>query len=273
MDTPKTFASEVKRYLKKAGYNQNQLAVQLNTNEQELSRALNKVTLSDPQIRNLVKQLASWRAFSNRNQVEDLLMLADCPRFNDAEWEEAPLSGLSRVAVKEAERSAPVNSDELLPSKPASAIVPASLPNPPQGTTINMNSSHGGITGINVGKVNQTFNNYGNSSGASDFPRANSGDEAMQQQKRELTTLLESCPQFGAHASRWAILNKLPQRIRSQLPAPYAISNRMDIANIIDVCVNYSDGLKILLETVIYAEGEGACSQTLQDFGAHYGIL
>src|SRR5438045_658182 len=74
---------------------QKDLAEAISLNPTELNKRLNgRATLSEYDVRAIVKALAKWQAITIKAQAFELLEFMNCPAFSQAEWEAEPLSKL-----------------------------------------------------------------------------------------------------------------------------------------------------------------------------------
>jgi predicted ATPase len=91
------FSTKVKAYLKAAGYSQKILANAMGLDPSLLNHKLNstgRTVLTHPEVREIIKQLASLEAITRQEEALELLALADCPNFSQEAWKAAPLSKL-----------------------------------------------------------------------------------------------------------------------------------------------------------------------------------
>jgi hypothetical protein len=72
-------------------------------------------------------------------------------------------------------------------------------------------------------------------------------------QRHQLIVALLNCPSIQDRATRDLIVNDLPSEIRGSIKRHDA--ERVDVTNIVKTCINYSGGLKELIEIVRVYEG------------------
>ncbi len=94
-----SFRKQVQAYRRAAGYSQKQLAHILGLNPSVLSHKLNEsdgMRLTHPEIKQIVKALATWQAIHTRSQVVELLELSGVPTglITPEEWKQPPLNHL-----------------------------------------------------------------------------------------------------------------------------------------------------------------------------------
>ncbi len=94
-----SFRNQVKAYRRDAGIPQKQLAHALGLNPSVLSHKLNEsdgMRLTHPEIKKIVKLLATWQAITTRQQAAELLESANLKisTFSAEEWVQPPLKGL-----------------------------------------------------------------------------------------------------------------------------------------------------------------------------------
>ncbi len=90
--------------------------------------------------------------------------------------------------------------------------------------------------------------------------------------RQDLVRILESLPTFGEAARRQGVLDGLPPSIKSQLPSPLSMTNRLHITTLVRTCLNFSGGLKALLDAVLFADDGTQQAATLRTFIAQHLI-
>lgn len=92
-----TFSENVKGYLKAAGYSQKMLANALGLDPSLLNHKLNgtgRTILTHPEVKEIIKQLATYEAITRQSEAMELLALVDCPNFSQEAWKTTPLNKL-----------------------------------------------------------------------------------------------------------------------------------------------------------------------------------
>ena len=107
------FYTKVKEYLREAGYSLEAISSELGMTRSVLSAKFSgaRKALTHPELKIIIKALARLEAINTRAQALELLELAHCPKFTEAEWESAPLNKLEK-------------SSEFAPAKPPQAPPP-----------------------------------------------------------------------------------------------------------------------------------------------------
>ena len=82
--------------------------------------------------------------------------------------------------------------------------------------------------------------------------------------KKQLIKLLIECPSLRDKDTRGSLLKMLPHDIANQIKVGHAITEH--VVNIVDACMNYSDGLKHLFDAVRLFDDETEPFQKLSDF-------
>lgn len=93
------FRDSLQEYLRSGGISQKVLAEELGLHHQVFSRKLNgtsNASLTIPEVKNLIRILASWQILTTKEQVYELLELANLPpsTFSKEEWTTQPLHRL-----------------------------------------------------------------------------------------------------------------------------------------------------------------------------------
>ncbi len=83
-------------------------------------------------------------------------------------------------------------------------------------------------------------------------------------QKRHLVKLILECPSMKDKMSRSAILKQLPDQLANAVQA--SDNAEIHVLNIVDACLDYPDGLKLLLDAIDFFDGETKQFQTLIAF-------
>ena len=95
------FRTQVQKYRKLSGHSQQELAQALNLHLSVLSRKLSTTNnlgcLTHPEIKQIIKTLAEWRALTNQKQVLELLELGglETDSFSRQDWLQSPLNRLA----------------------------------------------------------------------------------------------------------------------------------------------------------------------------------
>ncbi|HET8845855.1 MAG TPA: hypothetical protein VFN35_30605, partial [Ktedonobacteraceae bacterium] len=93
------FSARVQRYLKSCGYPQKELADKVGLHSKVLSRKLHgteNAYLTHQDVRRIILTLVDWHAINTRDEVLNLLELADLePNFlSESDWQASPLKQL-----------------------------------------------------------------------------------------------------------------------------------------------------------------------------------
>lgn len=92
------FRLQVKRMLRQAGCTQKQLAYAIGFNYSVLSHKLagtGRCVLTRGDIKQIIKALITLDVIWFREEVNDLLKIANCPGFTPSEWSTEPLKSLA----------------------------------------------------------------------------------------------------------------------------------------------------------------------------------
>lgn len=105
MDRQHDFRLELKRLLRLAGCSQKQLAYAIGFEHTTLSHKLSGTggcVLTRSDVKKIIKGLVTLDAIWFKQEVNDLLAIANCPGFTQLEWSTEPLLSLevSLVDVK-----------------------------------------------------------------------------------------------------------------------------------------------------------------------------
>ena len=73
------------------------------------------------------------------------------------------------------------------------------------------------------------------------------------EEKRQIVEALLACPSIRDNSSRHAVLQQLPSEISDAIQA--ASRAKIHVANIVDSCFNFPDGLTALVETIRFFDG------------------
>jgi hypothetical protein len=92
-------------------------------------------------------------------------------------------------------------------------------------------------------------------------------------QLKTLVLKLESCPKFGKAVTRQSILDDLPAYMQSHLPSPLGMDNRSNIMEIVKGCQDFPSGLKILLERILFREGNVKQAAELEAYARKLKLL
>lgn len=89
-------------------------------------------------------------------------------------------------------------------------------------------------------------------------------------QKRQLIEALLACPTVSNRGMRDTVVNDLPSDIKMNIRRNDV--DRIDVANLVTACLNYTNGLSELIESVRFYEGNSLPMQQLDRVRAQYGF-
>ncbi len=120
----------MQRYLRISGHTQSELAHELGLHPKVLSRKINKYKndrLNHPEIKKIIAILATWRAITSRDEVQQLLAAAEVETgiISDDEWQAPPFNTLtlhSPATLTHNSTGLPASSRHNLPS-PATRLI------------------------------------------------------------------------------------------------------------------------------------------------------
>jgi len=93
-------------------------------------------------------------------------------------------------------------------------------------------------------------------------------DPMTPKQKRELSKLLLECATMQHHDQRDAVIDYLPMEIKANIKRNDA--DNFDVANIVDTCVRFDNGLEELIDSLHFFERNSLAMQAVLKFQAEF---